>query len=398
MTNEEHNDAHRKSIEAQMKVLGIKNSSLVTGDEFTPTTFQPTGIVEIDSILGPGGGFPDGTCAELAGESQSGKTHVGLCTIAHAQNNRGRRCAFFNVENSFYTERAIALGVQVHNPDLFEMYEGIDTAEKYGDLLLYLVNTGNYGVIVVDSITALIPEAEVNKNLTDNPKVGVHALLIGRLVKKLVGACHDSGTTVILINQFRMGAGAIPGTMVKITTGGEGMTYLCHMRLWFHRIGGKAGDIIGDNDEIIGGKSKVDLIKTRYSKPRVQAIFPIYFEDSEVNPLGEFLYISQARGKEYIKVVKKKYIYADPSTGEVLAESKDPVEFAKQLITAPGPVIGKNRFDTAFNYICNKLKYNQAQIDVVLNSLEKDASSGIVAPSEIREIALGDEEAFGDDA
>lgn len=386
-----------KLIEAQMKALGIHKTALVRGEQFKAATFTPTGIDPIDKILGDGGGIPDGTLAEFCGDSQTGKTHVALSTIAKKQ-EMGRRCAFLNVENSFYEPRASSLGVQVRNPDLFELYQDIDTAEKWGDLLCYLVETGDYGVIVVDSITALMPKVEYDKSLGDAPKFGVHATYVGRLAKKLLGLCASTGTIVILINQFRTGAGAVQNTYVKTPTGGKGMEFFTHMRLWFAKVGGADGKMIGAGGDVIGGKSRITVVKTRYGTPNVFTVFPIYFKDEEVNPIGEFLYVSQARGKEYVKVKYKKYQYLVQDTGELL-ENKDAVEFIKMMMSAPAPLKLKkgDNGENAFLYVCSRLKYDEDRINAILVALENTDSTKIIVPESFSEMQLAEDSEFGDE-
>jgi RecA/RadA recombinase len=308
---------------------------------------------------------------EFCGDSQSGKTHVALKTIAEFT-SRKRRCAFLNPETSFYEPRAAALGVPTRDHNLFEYYGNIATAELYGELLIKLVESGQYGCIVVDSISAMIPEVEANKKLSQTSKIGAHATLMGRLTKRLLSLCDTTKTTVIMINQFRMGQGVLPGQMVKTPMGGASVGYFCHMRIWFDRIKSKAGKIIGDGDEEIGGKTKVTVVKTRFGKPGVSAIFPIYFEEAKPNYIAEFLYLAQAKGKEFITCPRKKYTYTDKDTGEILAESKDPVEFIQQLMAVPSPTNRTKGDDstTAFEYITGRLKYTLEQVMNLNNALE----------------------------
>jgi recombination protein RecA len=389
---EKTDDERLKLIEAQMKSLGIPRSCLVVGEDFNkPIVYYPTGIVEIDSILGEGMGIPDGTEVEFCGEPQSGKTHVGLSLIASAQKmGRKKRGAFMNVENSFFEPRAQALGVDTRDKSKFLMIKEVSTAEKWGDLIVLLTESGDYDVIVVDSISALVPEVEIKKSLGDNPKIGVHAQFINRFQKKLLQACSTTGTIVVLINQFRMGAGRTPLDLVKTPTGGAGVGYLTHMRLWFDRIHGAAGDIIGgDDDEKIGGKSRVFLAKTRFGEPEQTAVFPIFYKAGEVNPLGEFLYLAQARGKEYIKVIRKKYHYIDKITGEILAKSDNPVQFTKELfdIAPPTDKPKKDTSENVFEYICNRLNYDNVQKQAILDRLEKDEmATDFEAPDDLNDI------------
>lgn len=374
-----------KILEARLKSLGIDRSSLKIGEEFDNVEFISTGISEIDAILGDGNGLPRGTIIEICGEPQSGKTHIGLSLISSAQKS-GYRCAFLNVENAFYKPRAVAIGVDVTDKDKFELYENIETAETYGNLLSAMVKSGEYGVIVVDSINALVPEDEAKKGLDENTMMGGHARLINRLFRKLLSPCATTNTIVIVINQFRTGQGKIPGQFVKTSTGGKGVEYWAHMRLWVDKIGGKTGSVIGDDGEIIGGKSKILIQKTRFGQPLLESVFPVYFKQAEVNPVGEFLYIASARGKEYIKVYRKEYQYLDKND-IVLARSKDPVEFIRLLMEIPPPENRDSKDDSqnVLEYIMNKLKYNNTQKNTLINFLDKE-NQNIEAPNDYSEI------------
>jgi recombination protein RecA len=373
----------RKLLEARMKALGISPNSLVVGEEFRPPEFIPIGITEIDNLLGEGGGLPKGVVVEFCGDSQSGKTYTAYKLIASAQ-ALGGRCAFFNAEHGFFEARATSLGVQVRNKNLFEMYQGIPSAELCGELLIECAESGDYAVIVLDSITALIPEVELAKGLDDVPKIGAHAMFVQRLIKKLLGPCYKNNTIVVIINQFRQAQGIIPNKMIKKPTGGASLEYWCRMSLWFDQIKSVEGKIIGDNDKVIGGKSRVRTIKTICSQPNLECVFPIYFSDEEVNPLGEFLYVANARGKEFIKVIRKKYQYYNKETGEVLLTNGDAIEFTKGLFDIPPPdyMTKKDNSTNAFEYIAGQLKLTEERINVIKECIE-NPKGDIVAPADM---------------
>ena len=225
-----------------------------------------------------------------------------------------------------------------------------------------MVETGDYGIIVVDSISAMIPNDELEKSLEQVQTIGLHARFVKRLAKDLTAKTAASGTIVVLINQLYMGSGAMPGSMVKTASGGNAMNYFTHMRLWINKINGAAGQVTKKDaegrDVIIGGKSKVLVVKTRYGTPGLTSEFKIMFTDDETtNPIDEFLYRAKAKGFEYVKEIRKKFIYTNTDTGEVV-ESKDPYEFCRLLITQPAPE-KRTRGDnstSAFEYICGRLK------------------------------------------
>ena len=355
--NEVIDKDQERLLKQKLKALGIDEKSIKTGDN-EHIEYIATGVFEVDSILGANMGIPTGTLIEFCGESQSGKTWLGYKLIAQAQ-KQGKKCVFFNVENSYYPQRAVSCGV---NTSQLLLIENVGSAEKYGELLKFMVETGDYGIIVVDSISAMIPNDELEKSLEQVQTIGLHARFVKRLTKDLTAKTAASGTIVVLINQLYMGSGAMPGSMVKTASGGNAMNYFTHMRLWINKINGAAGQVTKKDaegrDVIIGGKSKVLVVKTRYGTPGLTSEFKIMFTDDETtNPIDEFLYRAKAKGFEYVKEIRKKFIYTNTDTGEVV-ESKDPYEFCRLLITQSAPE-KRTRGDnstSAFEYICGRLK------------------------------------------
>jgi RecA/RadA recombinase len=240
-----------------------------------------------------------------------------------------------------------------------------------------MVETGDYSIIVVDSVSAMIPNDELEKSLEQVQTIGLHARFVKRLTKDLTAKTAASGTIVVLINQLYMGAGAMPGTMTKTASGGNAMNYFTHMRLWINKINGAAGQVTKKDaegkDVVIGGKSKVLVMKTRYGQPGVTGEFKIMFTDDETtNPVDEFLYKAKAKGFEYIKEIRKKFIYTNTDTGEVV-ESKDAYEFCKLLIMQPAPE-KRTRGDnstTAFEYICGRLKVAGKPLNDLMEAINK---------------------------
>jgi protein RecA len=378
---------HQKLLKQKLKALGIDEKAVTNGEQ-EPVEFISTGVFEVDTILGEGMGVPTGTLVEFCGESQSGKTWLAYKLMAQAQ-EKGKSCAFFNIENSYYPPRAISCGVDISK---LLLVENVGSAEKYGELLKFMVESGEYGVIVVDSISAMIPQDELAKTLEQVQTIGLHARFVKRLAKDLTAKTASTGTIVVLINQLYMGAGAMPGTMAKTATGGNAMNYFTHMRLWINKINGAAGQVTKKDaegkDVIIGGKSKVVVMKTRYGQPGQIGEFKIMFTNDETtNPVDEFLFKAKAKGFEYIKEVRKKFSYVCPNTGEVL-ESKDSYEFCKLLQNQPAPE-KRTRNDnstTAFEFICGRIK--------VVGKPLADLTAAIIKgpPSEEPDLDLMDDE------
>jgi recombination protein RecA len=365
------NKFEKTVLKQRMKALGISDKCLTDGDT-EPVSFIPTGVFEVDSILGEGAGIPEGTLIEFCGESQSGKTWLLYKLIAEAQ-KRGKKCAFFNVENSYYKNRAISCGVDVK---ALSLIQNVGSAEKNGELIKAMVESGHYGVIGIDSITALTPQDELTKTMEQVQTIGVHARFVKRLTKDLVARTAASGTICVLINQLYMGAGKMPGTMSLNASGGNAMNYFTHMRLWINKVGGAAGKVTKKDDEgkdtIIGGKSKVLVMKTRYGTPGVTSEFKIMFtDDEEANMVDEFIYRSKSKPGEFIKESRKKFSYVVEETGEVL-ESKDAIEFINMLREAPAPAKRTRGDDstTAFEFICGRLKIVGKPLDDLIKALD----------------------------
>jgi len=363
----------QKKIRELMKAVGVRPVSWKTGDKITNPNFTSSGILEIDQVLGDNGGFADGSLVVLVGDSGSGKTYSALKAIK-AQQARGRAAAFFNIENTFYPPRAEEIGVDLYNEELFDLFDSVGSAEKNGEMVKGLVESGMYGIVVVDSVTALIPQADYEKSLDEEPKVGAHARFIGRFVQSLLPLCEESGTIVILINQFRMGAGARPNTFVKKMGGGEALAYYAHTILAYKKIGGADGQIIDSDKNVIGGKSRVDVMKNRYGKPAQEATIPIYFMKAESDHVGEFLYraVKSRDLQDFITLNRKVYRYTDTDTGEVLVQAKDEVDFIEGLMKSPPPTKRPktDKSTTAFEYACARLKITTDGFRALMDGLE----------------------------
>ncbi len=378
-------EEREKILNARLKSIGALDK-IVQGDDFDTRhkDFIPAGITELAVALGDIPGYATSKLVELIGESGSGKTYVALKAVVEAQ-KKGMKVAFFNIENSFYEARANQIGVITRDKNLFQLVPNLGSGEDVCDVICAMVESSLYGLIIVDSITALIPSDSLNKSFTESDKIGEHAKLVGKLSKKLTKYCGDFNTTVILINQYRIGSGSMPNTFVKKGTGGEGLFYYDHYRISFRKINGAAGAIYNDAKEIIGGKSEIVVEKNRYGPPKVKTIFPIYFTAEDSNPVVDFIMRAKAKNVELIKESgrgdKKKLQYITED-GEVL-ESTDVKEFIGLLQEAPAPT-KKTRNDnssTVFEYICRKIKFDDTMVAEMLARLEN--GSNFETPSEL---------------
>lgn len=370
-------EERQKLLEIKLKSIGSLDK-IVKGDGFDARhkDYIPLGITEIECEMGDLPGFVMGNLIELIGESGSGKTYVALKTAAQAQ-KKGMKVAFFNVENSFYEKRANQIGVITRDPELFEMIPNLGSGEDICDTVCAMVESGLYGLIIVDSVTALIPNDSLEKSFNDARKIGAHAVLVGELAKKLTYLTGEYNTNVILINQFRIGSGAMPNTFVKKATGGEGLYFYDHYRFTFKKIGGAAGAIYNADKQVIGGKTELTMHKIRYAAPNTKVIFPIYFTEEDSNPVVDFLMRAKARNVELIKEVgaksKKRYQYITED-GEII-ESGDTKEFIKLLMETPAPTkrTRNDQSNTAFEFICRKIKFDEKMVSEMLDKLEKES-------------------------
>lgn len=381
--------ARRKVIEDRLKALGVKPSQIksvykIGEDLDAPVTFVPTGQIEVDQILGDGGGIPLGTLIEFCGLSGSGKTYLAMKHAAEHQ-KLGRRVAYLDVENTFYKPRALDIGLSL-DLNLFELYDNLGYGEVYGELAERLAESGEYGVIVIDSIKAMNPKDEVDKMQGDVAKVGAHAMMIKRMLMKLTPACAATDTTIILINQFyhtvKTSGPVMPNSEQLAAAGGKAMEYMCHMRLWINKIMGQAGHVIDvvDGEQMrVGGKSRLEVYKTRYGTPLVRTEFSIMFGANEGNPVAEFIYRASARGKDFVEYTgrgaKKSYKFIDKSGGELngvfLSEAADAYDFVAELLTGPAPskLTRGDTSTTGFEYICGRLKINDLDRQRIIDKL-----------------------------
>ncbi len=269
-----------------------KGSIMKYGDAETPRVATiSTGCLNLDLALGVGG-VPMGRVVEIYGAESSGKTTMALHMIAEAQ-KQGGSAAFIDAEHALDVQYAKALGVDVENLLISQP----DHGEQALEIAEILVRSGAIKVIVVDSVAALVPRAELEGNMGD-VQPGAQARLMSQALRKLTGAIHKSDCVVIFINQIRMKIGVMFGSP-ETTTGGNALKFYASVRLDIARIGS-----IKKGDEVLGNQTRVKVVKNKVAPPFRQCEFDIYYgvgvcKASEIIDLGVGAGVVQKSGSWY---------------------------------------------------------------------------------------------------
>lgn len=302
--SEDRNKALSSALAQIEKQFG-KGSIMRMGDNSPAMTIDAlsTGSLGVDIALGIGG-LPRGRIVEVYGPESSGKTTLALSTVANAQ-ALGLTAAYVDAEHAMDPGYAAVLGVKVD--DL--LISQPDTGEQALEIVDMLVRSNAVDVLVVDSVAALVPKAELEGEMGDS-SMGLQARLMSQAMRKLAGAVKTSNTLVIFINQLRMKIGVMFGNP-ETTTGGNALKFYASVRLDIRRVGS-----IKKNEEVIGSETKVKVVKNKVAPPFRQADFDILYGEG-ISREGEILDLGSQNN-----VVEKSgawYSYG----GERIGQGKD---------------------------------------------------------------------------
>lgn len=324
--------------------LGEKNAVIPAMDVIS------TGSLGLDLSLGIGG-VPRGRIIEIFGPESSGKTTLTLHLVAECQ-KKGGVCAFVDAEHAIDVNYARALGVKIE--DL--LISQPDTGEEALEIVDALIRSGVVDLIIVDSVAALTPKAEIEGNMGDS-HMGLQARLMSQALRKLTGTISKSKSTVVFINQIRMKIGVMFGSP-ETTTGGNALKFYSSVRLDIRRIGA-----IKVGEEVVGNRTAVKVVKNKVAAPFKKTEFDILYGKG-INRLGEI--VDKATELEIIQKSGAWYAFGDEKIGQ---GRDNAIEFLKDQPAIQAKVLKQ---------VYDKLGIPFNQGDVVTAKEEKEAPKPVM--------------------
>jgi len=292
----------------------------LTKDRLAPVAVIPTGALSLDLALGVGG-VPRGRVVEVYGPESSGKTTLTYHVIAEAQ-RAGGLCAFIDAEHAMDPAYAAAIGVDIEKLILSQP----DSGEQALEIVDILVRSGELALVVVDSVAALVPKAELEGQIGDQT-VGLQARMMGQALRKLVGNLREHETTCLFTNQLREKIGVVYGPK-ETQPGGRALKFYASQRLDIRRV-----ETLKEGEEAVGNRVRVKVVKNKVAAPFAEAEFDIEF-GTGISKAGSILDLAVEHG-----VVKRRgalYVHREDRLGHGRAKAKAALELQPALTQAIG--------------------------------------------------------------
>ena len=329
-------DERQKALDVALKKIGKdfgKGAIMRMGDDLnTQISTVSSGSLALDNALGVGG-FPRGRIVEIYGPESSGKTTVALHAVAEVQ-KQGGTAAYIDAENAMDPAYATALGVNIDDLLLSQP----NTGEQGLEIADALVSSGAVDIVVVDSVAALVPRAEIEGEMGDS-HVGLQARLMSQALRKLSGSINKTKTIALFINQIREKVGIMFGNP-ETTPGGRALKFYSTIRLEVRR-----AEQIKDGTDVIGNRTKIKVVKNKVAPPFKIALVDIMYGHG-ISQTGEL--VDMAVDKDIIDKSGSWYSYGDERIGQgrenaktYLANNPDKMEEIKQKVRAAYGMDGK---------------------------------------------------------